>query len=568
MDILKAFKLGNKEVQINIRGSDEDPLFQANQIGELLELTNIRVTLKDFDEDEKVVIATYTRGGNQQITFITEIGLYRLLGMSRKPIARTFQKWVCQVIKEIRKNGKYELQATVELERTLAKKNIEKERHFTIINAFKNKRILYFTKLQQHDEKYVIKLGYSNNIEARQRALVTSFGDSTFLNVFECNQNCEFELMLKRHPDFVKYRYKEVVFDDHKSSETYLLTMDEYHNLQKIVKRNAQNYQGFNAQQFITKKKLEVQLSLIDNQRELIELVKIHPDSIELQQSLLHTTMKIYSVCDDEGDKSSTNSTTLHGEDKTYSESNRNNVITTQNQHHESNLIIEHHEALPKIGEGNNIPRANNKNRKVQKYHPISFDLIETYEGLMDVIRKNETYSKIGVKDAALKDTIYNGFRWYFLQPNQEVKKYDIPPTRQIHSSIPRHIAMLNKDKNIIERVFISLQDAATAINSKRNTTISDAIKKESIVRGLYRFQYFENCDEQLKNAFLSKFALPALRIPKGTRVNQIDIISKLVINTYNSIAEVLKRNTISRESLKRACETGESHNEYLWEYA
>lgn len=564
MDILKAFKLDNKDIQINIQGTDEDPLFQANQIGEILGVSCVRSTIRDFDNDEKVVQDMRTPGGMQKTTFLTELGLYRLLGRSQKPIAKTFQKWVCQVIKEIRNNGKYELQAAVELERTLAHKNIEKERHFTIINAFKNKRILYFTKLQQHDEKYVIKLGYSNNIEARQRALVTSFGDSTFIDVYECSQNCEFELMLKRHPDFVKYRYKEVVFDDHKSSETYLLTMDEYHNLQKIVKRNAQNYQGFNAQQFITNKKLEVQLSLIDNQRELIELVKIQPDSIELQQSLLHTTRKIYSVCDDEGDKSSTNSTTLHGEDKTYSDS----VIATQNQQHKSNLIIEHHEALPKIGEGNNFPRANSKNRKVQKYHPISFDLIETYEGLMDVIRKNETYSKIGVKDAALKDTIYNGFRWYLLQPNQEVKKYDIPPTRQIHSSIPRHIAMLNKDKTIIERVFISLQDAATAINSKRNTTISDAIKKGNIVRGLYRFQYFENCDEQLKNSFLSKFALPALRIPKGTRVNQIDIISKVVIKTYNSIAEVLKRNAISRESLKRACATGETHNEYLWEYA
>lgn len=45
-----------KGISVNIKGPDqtrpEEPLFQSNQIGELLGLTNIRMTLKDFDEDE------------------------------------------------------------------------------------------------------------------------------------------------------------------------------------------------------------------------------------------------------------------------------------------------------------------------------------------------------------------------------------------------------------------------------------------------------------------------------------------------------------------------------------
>ena len=43
-------------------------------------------------------------------TFLTELSLYRLIGMSRKPFARPFQKWVAKMMKELRLNGKYEFE--------------------------------------------------------------------------------------------------------------------------------------------------------------------------------------------------------------------------------------------------------------------------------------------------------------------------------------------------------------------------------------------------------------------------------------------------------------------------
>ena len=92
-------------VAIDIRGTPEEPLFQANQIGAQLGLGNIRETIEDFDEDElRVRITDTSRAAN----FLTELGLYRLLGMSRKPLARPFQKWVAKVVREIRPTGKYE----------------------------------------------------------------------------------------------------------------------------------------------------------------------------------------------------------------------------------------------------------------------------------------------------------------------------------------------------------------------------------------------------------------------------------------------------------------------------
>jgi len=113
MDIVRAFSDSGLShgVAINIQGTADDPLFQANQIGEMLGLINIRETIKDFDADEKDAVSTTDAIGRRQtVLFLTEVGLIRLLGLSRKPIARPFQKWVAKVVREIRLAGKYELE--------------------------------------------------------------------------------------------------------------------------------------------------------------------------------------------------------------------------------------------------------------------------------------------------------------------------------------------------------------------------------------------------------------------------------------------------------------------------
>ena len=99
-----------QDLNINIYGTYEDPLFKAKDIGDLLEMSNIRETIKTFNNKQKVVSLTDTLGGKQETTMLTEQGLYKVLMKSRKKIAEEFQDWVCEVIEEIRKKGKYDLE--------------------------------------------------------------------------------------------------------------------------------------------------------------------------------------------------------------------------------------------------------------------------------------------------------------------------------------------------------------------------------------------------------------------------------------------------------------------------
>lgn len=116
MDILKAFSLQNGDtLDVNIQGTLEKPLFQANQIGRLLGMTNIHKTIGAYSEDMKVFPKFYTPGGTQQTAFLTESGLYRLLARSNKPIAEKFQTWMVDVLVEIRRTGEYKLKQQLEI---------------------------------------------------------------------------------------------------------------------------------------------------------------------------------------------------------------------------------------------------------------------------------------------------------------------------------------------------------------------------------------------------------------------------------------------------------------------
>lgn len=61
------------------------------------------------DEQKRKCIVHYDTppGGNQQVWFLTEDGLYKILMQSRKPIARQFKRGVKNILKEIRKTGGY-----------------------------------------------------------------------------------------------------------------------------------------------------------------------------------------------------------------------------------------------------------------------------------------------------------------------------------------------------------------------------------------------------------------------------------------------------------------------------
>jgi prophage antirepressor-like protein len=123
MDIIRAFTTNSLHTEIVIKGTVENPLFRASDVALILEISNIRASIKDFNESEKVVQTMTTPGGPQKVLFLTQTGLFRLLFRSKKnPIALQVQYWACDVVKELqinqrKKNEMMKLQESLECEK-------------------------------------------------------------------------------------------------------------------------------------------------------------------------------------------------------------------------------------------------------------------------------------------------------------------------------------------------------------------------------------------------------------------------------------------------------------------
>lgn len=108
MDELKI--INEQEVlgkDFKVYGDIDNPLFLAKDVADWIEHSNPRMMLSNIDEDEKVVNNAYTLGGSQETWFLTENGLYEVLMLSRKPIAKQFKKKVKEILKTIRQTGGY-----------------------------------------------------------------------------------------------------------------------------------------------------------------------------------------------------------------------------------------------------------------------------------------------------------------------------------------------------------------------------------------------------------------------------------------------------------------------------
>jgi prophage antirepressor-like protein len=75
---------------------------KASDIGKVLGIVNIRTSIMNFDDDEKIVRTTYSSNScNPETIFLTSQGVYRLLYNSKKEVAKKFRKWAGSILDDI-----------------------------------------------------------------------------------------------------------------------------------------------------------------------------------------------------------------------------------------------------------------------------------------------------------------------------------------------------------------------------------------------------------------------------------------------------------------------------------
>lgn len=103
-DTVKMFS--SQEVlgkNFTIYGTRENPLFLAKDVAEWIDHSDVSIMLRSVDEDEKLSKTNPNNVcGGQNAWFLTENGLYEVLMLSRKPIAKDFKREVKKILKGIK----------------------------------------------------------------------------------------------------------------------------------------------------------------------------------------------------------------------------------------------------------------------------------------------------------------------------------------------------------------------------------------------------------------------------------------------------------------------------------
>lgn len=141
MTAIQPFDYQGREVRtVNVNG---EPWFVAADAAAILGYSATAAMTRTLDDDEKGVRTLHTLGGEQQMTVISEAGLYSAILRSRIEGAKAFKRWIThEVLPAIRKTGSYsttpalpqdyasalrELAATVEARELAEKKARELE---------------------------------------------------------------------------------------------------------------------------------------------------------------------------------------------------------------------------------------------------------------------------------------------------------------------------------------------------------------------------------------------------------------------------------------------------------
>ena len=535
MDIVKAFNSNNLHTEIIIKGTYNDPLFRASDIGNVLDISTIRSVIRDFNETEKVVHSMHTPGGVQDVTFLTEKGLYKVLFRSRKPIAETFQNWVCEVIKEIRLKGVYDLQKAIkeknneileledkkekELQDKLTKQKVLEREKILLKEYATIGSIFYIIKIKTLENgQYIVKIGESRRgIKDRYMEHKSKYDECLLLDCFTVNKSKDFETYIKEH-ELIRPN-KVCDLDGHESEmELFLIGKNlTYSALINIINNNIKYFNDNNTA------KLELE---IEQLKMLVELKNKNNDNENL---LVHELIKTVNSL----------SNKIHSLEKSNQEIL--NKLNTQ----QTKVTTGFNQQLPTLG-----PR-------LQKINPENLQLIRVYESVTELMNEDKHIKRPSIMKSIQENTIYCGFRWQLVERNLNPNIiHFLEPTKDTKTQNLGYIAKLDANKTEILNVYLDRKTAAIQNNFPTHASLDNPVKNGTISNGHFYILY-ETCDEELKSLFEEKNGVPILY---KNGVGQFDSNGSL-LNEFICKYDCIRTLKISDKTLTKALDKNIAYN-------
>jgi len=537
MEIVKAFNENELHTEIVIKGTSENPLFRASDVGNVLEISTIRSIIRDFNETEKVVHSMHTLGGLQEVTFLTEKGLYKVLFKSRKPIAEKFQNWVCDIIKEIRLHGIYDLQKQLEQQKDEMKVIEDKKKQEYEDKLVKQKilerekillkqyavagDIVYIVKVKTFENgHYIIKIGESRiGVTNRYKEHKSKYPECLLLDCFAVNKSKDFESFLHNNEIIKESRVNDLPGHE---SELELFLIGNKLSYQKLLEIINNNLKYFNQNDT---HKLE-----LENEQLKLKLQMQTANGENVMGQELLNAVKLLSAKIEKLEKS-------------------NKEVLEKLNASQTKLVTGFQQPLPTLG-----PR-------LQKINPETFELVKVYESVSELMKENSYMKRPSINKAVVENTIYHGFRWLLVDRELDANIIQqMQPTKQTIIKNPGYIAKLNDKQTAILNVYLDRKTAAQYNGYESSSALDNPVKNLTLTKGHY-YMLYNDCNSLIKDEFKTKNGEPLLY---KNGVGQFDQENNLV-KEFSCKYDCIKSLSMSDKTLAKALDKNILYQGYFY---
>jgi phage anti-repressor protein len=420
-------------------------------------------------------------------------------------------------------DAKNEIIQIEETHKTELDTKVQREREQILLREFKTIcGMVYIIKVKTHpDGTYVVKIGESRiGIQERYNDCKLKHGNVLLLDCFAVNKSKDFETFIHKH-EYVRINQVNDLPGHDDERELFLIGKNlSYKTLLNVINNNLKYFNSNDTNKLeleIEKLKLMLEMKGTNNDNLLIQ---------ELVQSVKQLSGQI------------------------------NNLEKTNQE-----MMAKLNSAQMKTTTGFNEPLVT-LGPRLQKINPETMIIIKVYESVAECLKEhNFKIKRPSIDKAVTENTVYNGFRWAFVDRNLDPNVlYNILPTKQTKIQNLGYIAKLNTEKTEILNVYLDRKTAASLNGYASSSALDTPVKNASLTNGHYYLLY-DKCPQELIDTFEKKYGEPILYKDGIGQYTDDNKLIKEFICKYDCIKQL----KMSDKTLTKALDNNILYNNFFF---
>ena len=420
-------------------------------------------------------------------------------------------------------DAKNEIIQIEETHKTELDTKVQREREQILLREFKTIcGMVYIIKVKTHpDGTYVVKIGESRiGIQERYNDCKLKHGNVLLLDCFAVNKSKDFETFIHKH-EYVRINQVNDLPGHDDERELFLIGKNlSYKTLLNVINNNLKYFNSNDTNKLeleIEKLKLMLEMKSTNNDNILIQ---------ELVQSVKQLSCQI------------------------------NNLEKTNQE-----MMAKLNSAQMKTTTGFNEPLVT-LGPRLQKINPETMIIIKVYESVAECLKEhNFKIKRPSIDKAVTENTVYNGFRWAFVDRNLDPNiLYNILPTKQTKIQNLGYIAKLNAEKTEILNVYLDRKTAASLNGYASSSALDTPVKNASLTNGHYYLLY-DKCPQELIDTFEKKYGEPILYKDGIGQYTDDNKLIKEFICKYDCIKQL----KMSDKTLTKALDNNILYNNFFF---